>query len=222
LVTTLAGQVIAGGSVSVTVTVNAHRLVLPAASVATQLTVVTPFGKVEPDSGVQTVVTPGQLSAAVTVKVTFAAEHWPGSVERTMFAGQVIASGWASLTMTVKEHRFVLPVESVAMQFTVVTPFGNVEPDGGVQTVVTPGQLSAVFTVKVTFDAEHWPGSVARTRLAGQAMAGACVSLTVTVNKQSPPLVVLQLTIVLPTGKNKPDGGVHVTAPQSPLVVGAR
>jgi hypothetical protein len=66
LVTTLAGQVITGGCVSVIVTVNEHWLVLLAASVATQFTVVMPVGKVEPDGGAQMVVTPGQLSVAVT------------------------------------------------------------------------------------------------------------------------------------------------------------
>ena len=65
LVTTFPGQVIAGGSVSLTVTVNVHRLVLPEASVATQVTVVTPFGNVEPDAGEHATVTPGQLSVGV-------------------------------------------------------------------------------------------------------------------------------------------------------------
>jgi hypothetical protein len=133
----------------------------------------------------------------------------------------VIAGGWVSLTVTVKAHRFVLPAASVTAQFTVVTPFGNVAPEGGVQIVVAPEQLSVAVTLKVTLEAEHWPESVVRTRFAGQATASGCVSLTVTVNKQSAPgLVVVQLTIVLPTEKNEPDGGVQVTGPQSPLAVG--
>jgi hypothetical protein len=36
----------------------------------------------------------------------------------------------------------VLLEESVAVQVTVVQPIGNVEPEGGLQAVVTPGQLS--------------------------------------------------------------------------------
>ena len=42
------GQLIAGGSLSFTVTVNEHVLVLPAASVATKVLVVTPTGNVPP------------------------------------------------------------------------------------------------------------------------------------------------------------------------------
>src|SRR5260221_310923 len=105
----LAGQVMVGCVVMVeaTSTVNEHLFVLPEVSVATQFTVVMPFGKVEPDGGAQTNATPGQLSAAVTVKVIFDAVHWSVSVERTMLAGQVIAGGCVSLTVTVNEHLFV-------------------------------------------------------------------------------------------------------------------
>ena len=61
----LAGQVITGFSVSLTVTVNVQLAVLPDASVAVLVTVVVPFGKVEPEGGLLTTVTPGQLSVAV-------------------------------------------------------------------------------------------------------------------------------------------------------------
>jgi hypothetical protein len=77
-----AGQgVRTGASVSLMVTVNVQLLVdvLPLASVAEQVTVVMPFGKVEPDGGVQVAVAPGQLSLAVAVKLT-TAEQTPGSV----------------------------------------------------------------------------------------------------------------------------------------------
>jgi hypothetical protein len=87
-----AGQVIAGFSVSLTVTVNEQEAVLPDVSVAVQFTVVVPFGKVEPDAGVQLVVTPGQLSVVVGENVT-TAEHWPGSVGFVIGAGQVIVGG---------------------------------------------------------------------------------------------------------------------------------
>jgi hypothetical protein len=63
----LAGQVITGFSVSLTVTVKVQVAVLPELSVAVQVTVVVPLGKVEPEGGLQTTVTPGQLSAAVGV-----------------------------------------------------------------------------------------------------------------------------------------------------------
>jgi hypothetical protein len=40
-----------------------------------------------------------------------------------MFDGQVMAGACLSLTVTVKEHVAVLPLESVAVQLTVVVPF---------------------------------------------------------------------------------------------------
>ena len=61
------GHATVGFSVSLTVTVKLHVAVFPDASVAVQLTVVVPIGKVEPDAGEQTTVTPGQLSVAVVV-----------------------------------------------------------------------------------------------------------------------------------------------------------
>jgi hypothetical protein len=44
--------------------------------------------------------------------------------------------------VTVKEQLAVNPTASVAVQLTVVTPRLKLEPDGGEQTAVTPGQLS--------------------------------------------------------------------------------
>jgi len=41
------------------------------------------------------------------------------------------------------------------------------------------------------------------------------------VNEHVGPLVVEQLTVVVPTAKNDPDAGTHVTVPQTPVVVGA-
>ena len=43
---------------------------------------------------------------------------------------------------TTNEHDLVLADASVAVQVTVVMPIGNVDPLGGLQTKVTPGQLS--------------------------------------------------------------------------------
>ena len=49
----LAGQETVGPWVSLTVTVNEHCAVLPKKSVTVQVTVVTPFGKVDPGDGEQ-------------------------------------------------------------------------------------------------------------------------------------------------------------------------
>ena len=123
------------------------------------------------------------------------------------------------MTVTVNAHSLVLPEASVATQFTMVIPFGKVEPDGGVHTTVIPEQLSVAVAVKVTLEAEHWPGSDERTIFAGQVIVGFCLSTTVTVNEQLAPVVVVQLTIVAPIGKNEPLVGTQVTGPQL-LVVG--
>lgn len=64
--------------------------------VAVTITVVVPFGKVEPDAGVATMVgVPPQASIAVGVKVT-TAEHSPTAVDWVMFAGQVRFGGIAA------------------------------------------------------------------------------------------------------------------------------
>ena len=72
-----------------TVTVKAHVEVFPCASVAVLVTVVTPTGKLVPLAGLLATVTPGQLSVALTVKVTLLL-HTPGAAFTARFAGQLI------------------------------------------------------------------------------------------------------------------------------------
>src|ERR1700758_1311686 len=90
----LAGQVIVGGSWSMTVTVWSQVAVLPLVSTAVQCTVVVPCGKVAGASLV-TVNSP-QLSlvAKGTPRRTPLAVHRPGSVCTSVrLAGQVIVGG---------------------------------------------------------------------------------------------------------------------------------
>jgi len=62
----LGGQVIDGACVSLTMMVNEQVAVFFEASLTLQFTVVVPFGKVAPDTGVHVgVPTPGQLSLTV-------------------------------------------------------------------------------------------------------------------------------------------------------------
>jgi hypothetical protein len=56
--------------------------------------------------------------------------------------GQVIVGAVVSLTVTVKLQLAVLPEPSVAVHVTTVMPLAKVEPDGGLQEAVEPGQLS--------------------------------------------------------------------------------
>src|SRR6516225_10503856 len=67
LVVTSPGQVMVGGEFvaeEFTVTLKAQLLLLPEASIAVQVTIVSPSGNNEPDGGAQLAVTPGQLSSA--------------------------------------------------------------------------------------------------------------------------------------------------------------
>ena len=147
-------------------------MVLPEASVAIQFTIVTPFGKVEPDGGIHITVTPGQLSFTVTTKVTFDALHWPGSVESTMFVGQTKEGGSVSSTVIVKLQLTILLLASVTTNVLVVIPFGNVEPLGSPAVCVStaPGQLVLKVTTYVILVRAHKPGLVARTMLVGQVI----------------------------------------------------
>ena len=82
-----------GFSLSTTVTTTGQEVALPAASLAVEVTVVTPAAKRDPGAGVETTVTGGeQLSDAVIVKST-GALHAPGEVETVIGPGQEISGG---------------------------------------------------------------------------------------------------------------------------------
>jgi hypothetical protein len=183
---------------------NVQLFVLPLASVATEVTSVPPTGKAEPLGGVLvTLITPPQLSEAVTLKVTLL-EHRPAAALTVMFAGHMITGAWVSRTVTVNVQVLVLPAASIAVLVTTVVPTRNDEPLGGTLTITgVPGQLSVPVTVKVTL-LEHWPGAVLTVMLAGQLMLGGCVSRTMTRcwQKLVLPLVsvTIQVTTFVPTG----------------------
>ena len=73
-----------------------------------------------------------------------------------------------SFTVTVKVQVASGGVPFVAVQVTVVVPFGNAKPDAGTQATVGTGQPSAVGVVKVV-TAVQSPGSVFLVMFAGQA-----------------------------------------------------
>src|SRR6476646_9438053 len=121
------GQLIVGASVSLTVTVKLQFLEFPAASVAVHVTVLLPFGKVEPEAGTHvTVGFPGQLSVAVGVANVTTAEQCPRSLGLVIFPGQLIVGASVSLTVTVKLQFLEFPAASVAVHVTVLLPFGKV------------------------------------------------------------------------------------------------
>lgn len=82
-------------------------------------------------------------------------------------------------------------------------------------------QLSVADTAPYVTTAEHIPGVLFAVTFAGHVIVGGCVSLTVTVKVHIAPEVSEHVTVVVPTGKNEPDAGVHVTVPHGPDVVGA-
>src|ERR1041385_184488 len=125
----LFGQpVITGASSSLTVTVNV-QVELLAPSVAVQVTVVVPTGKVSPGLWSQFSGTvPAQLSVAVGAVQLTTAPHRALSVSWEMLFGQpLISGGSSSLTVTVKVQVELL-APSVAVQVTVVVPTGKVSP----------------------------------------------------------------------------------------------
>ena len=140
------GQVTVGACVSWIVTVKVHPPWFPAASMARQVTVVTPTGKVDPEAGRQATATgPGQLSTPTGVVKLTTLEHWPAVFGRVMFAGHATVGACASLIVTVNVQvpSGLLGDPSAAVHVTVVVPTGKVEPDAGTHVTVTgPGQLS--------------------------------------------------------------------------------
>lgn len=66
---------------------------------------------------------------------------------RTTFPGLESSCTHRLATFTAKLQIAVFPAESVAVQVTVVVPNGNIEPDGGLHTTVTPEQLSVAAGV---------------------------------------------------------------------------
>jgi len=158
--------------VSLTVTVKLQRVVLPLASVAVFVTVVVPTGNVLPLALLLTRFVTPQLSVALTKNVTLLRLHWPGSAVSTRLLEQLITEPCVSVTVTVKLQLDVLPLASVAVLVTVVTPTGNMLPLGGLLIRLVTPQLSVALTVKVTLLRLHRPASVDNTRLPGQVIIG--------------------------------------------------
>src|SRR5712691_3926107 len=104
----LAGQVITGGCVSLTVTLNVQVLLRPLASVAVLVTRVVPTGKAKPLAGTLTTVAVPQLSVALTLNTTLLV-HWPAAALTVRLAGQVITGGCVSLTVTLNVQMLVNP-----------------------------------------------------------------------------------------------------------------
>src|SRR5436309_14811289 len=114
-------------------------------SVAVQVTVVGPLGKVLPLAGRQLTVRPvSQLSVAVGSGYVTTALHARSGARRVGKLFQPASTGASlSVTVTVNAQLPVLLLVSVAVQVTVVGPLGKVLPLAGRQLTVRPAsQLS--------------------------------------------------------------------------------
>src|SRR5882672_9666760 len=179
------GQRSTGGSLSLTVTVTLNeQLAVPAMFEAVQVTVVAPAGKACGE--VITVEPILHVTAGAGLPVAVGANASVRAHKLTMFGGQVMAGGVfvvAELIVTVKVHVVMLLAPSLAVQVTGVVPNGNVEPAGGVQLAVTPGQLSVAVGAEKLTTKVVWPGGASATMFVEQVIDGGCVSLTVTVKE---------------------------------------
>ena len=119
-----------------TVTVKEQLPVSPFSLLATQLTVVTPAGNVEPEGGKQVTVAPSKVSLTVGEGYSTTARHLPASAFLMMLPGQMIAGG-ASETMTVAVAVLLAELSSGADELMVAVLLMSVPLGKGVFTVVT-------------------------------------------------------------------------------------
>jgi hypothetical protein len=150
-------------------------------------------------------------------------------LNRITFEGLVSSCTQALNILTEKLQLAVLPDASVAVQVTVVVPTGTGEPDGGTQATLTPGQLSVATgggKETTVAAAGGQAGAATEVTKAAQVMTGGCVSLTVTLKVHDTGLPfsssAVQVTLVVPTGKNEPGVGEQVAfVLHTPVVVAA-
>jgi len=99
----------------------------------------------------------------------------PVGLNNTTLLGLLSSCRQALKAVTLKLQLSVLPEASVAVHVTIEVPTGNIEPDGGLQTAVAPGQLSVtVGAGKVTdvlVESGHVCAAIAVTG-AGQVIVG--------------------------------------------------
>jgi hypothetical protein len=180
------GTVTTGFVVSPTVTVNEAEPVLPAPSMAVQVTVVAPMANVEPDAGAHVAARLPETVSAADVEKETVAPAGPAASAMTG-AGMVTAGGVVSPTVTVNELVPVFPAASAAVQVTLVVPRGNTDPEAGRQAAARlPATASVAPAGKLTVAPD---APVASTAIgAGTVTTGGVVSPTVTVTLVCPVL----------------------------------
>jgi hypothetical protein len=160
-VSTIGGQTPPG----LTVTVKLQFVLLPQLSVATQVTVVTPGGKLLPLGGLQTTLTGPHPPVAELVYETVAFVAAQPGVVTTMLDEQfkTIGGQTGGLTVTVKLQLVTTTPQSKALQVTVVVPIGKKLPLGGLHETVAGPQPPLTELPKKTFAPAPAPQFVALT-----------------------------------------------------------
>jgi len=212
----LGGTTMVGGVVSFTVTLKFPGVLLPAASVAEQLTVVAVIPNVEPDSGAHVGETDvSTLSVALAVYDTAAPAGPVASA--VMSAGSRSAGPSRSATVTTNWAELACPPTSDEVQVTVVLSSGNRWPEtGSHETGRDPStRSSAVGSVKVNGAPDALTAAI--VVLAGTSVrTGPAVSWTVIVNVADPVLpfasVAEHVTVVMPSTNIEPEAGIHGAA----------
>ena len=126
---TSAGGVTTGAVVSVTVTVKNPDPVLPWASVAEHVIVVTPTGNVSPDRWSHGAASGPSTASSAVASANVATAPAGLVASTTTSAGGVTTGAVASVTVTVNDAEPGFPCASVAEHVTVVAPRANASPE---------------------------------------------------------------------------------------------
>jgi hypothetical protein len=125
--------------VRTTVTWKEQFVNWPQASLAVQVTVVTPIGKKLPLGGTQLTLTGAQPPEAVLLNKTMAPLGVLAGTVMLVEQARLIGGLLGGLTVMVKLQLVLPPQLSLAVQVTVVVPTGKVLPLGGLQVTVGGG-----------------------------------------------------------------------------------
>jgi hypothetical protein len=136
--------------------------------------------------------------------------------------GPITGGVVSARTVTVKVLVAVFPEWSVAVHVTVVVPIGNVEPDAGEQVTGTAPSMSSVAVgvgyVTTAPDAPDAALVMSDTGpITGGVVSVATVTLKVAVLVFPDASEAEQVTVVVPTGNDEPDGGTQLTV-AGPLI----
>src|SRR3989442_258580 len=210
-----AGALIVGGVLSLTVTSCAAVAPLPEASLTVYVKVVVPIGKKFAAGTPERLIVPrpGQLSDALALPRSAAAMVSPATVDpapvpRLIPAGTVITGAALSRTVTDCVALPVWPAASVAVQVTMVVPFGKLAGALFAMTSDAPDDTASVALAEPSAGAAaQVPRAVLVVIAGGAVTVGGVVSCA----------VALQLTMCEPIEKVEPETGLHegVIAPST-------